>query len=429
LVAVFTIYSKLENKPPREIIESNNNALVFAHYWQDKNQKAQIRLLADEFEKQNADTKVVLRDYSYAQMRDMFLSATEADTADKTTRDFFSSDVFTVDPRWLYEAIRNSRLEPLTPYMENSGFSPSLQGASLQASLQGDPAQDDPASAFESWAIPLTSNINILFYNINVLKAVGFDRPPKSWKDFNAYARVLTTPGKYGISFSGAADSSYPEIYPWIWAAGVKMLDNGKPAFESKGIADVLIFFSKLNQDGLVSPGAFSKSKEQKFKEFTSSKVGMMVASVEDIEAIRKEMGDTSFGISTIPVPDNFSGKPVFGVTGTSIGIGSLSKHKETAWAFISYLSEHSPAISKAIHSIPGNGNTPSLDSLEGNPFFAKAYNMYEGADVVQEFTGIRRVRRLDAAVRDALLAMYAGASVEDTARTIQSLWEEALGE
>jgi multiple sugar transport system substrate-binding protein len=178
-----------------------------------------------------------------------------------------------------------------------------------------------------------------------------------------------------------------------------------------------------------VSRDAFSKSKEQKFKEFTGGKVGMMVASVEDIEAIRKKMGDTSFGISTIPVPDNFSGKPVFGATGTSIGIGSQSKRKETAWAFISYLSEHSPAIAKAVHSIPGNGNTPSPDSLEGNLFYAKAYDMYEGADVVQEFTGARRVRRLDAAVRDALLAMYEGASVEDTKRAIQRLWEEALGE
>jgi multiple sugar transport system substrate-binding protein len=429
VIVIITIFVKVNSEQIQEISGNSGTALVFAHYWQKDTVKTALKKLADEFENQNPGITIVLRDYSYAEIQHWFLEPSPETGADRKEKDFFAADVFTLDPRWLSEIIQNASLEPLVRYVAGTAFSPA-------APSEETPSERvvEPKARFEEWAIPLVSNIALLFYNIDVLKAAGFDRPPKNWTDFKKYAGVLSSPGRYGITLALEKDNSsgfYPEIYPWIWASGAKMFNKGAPDFENRLLIDTFTFFNELRQKGLIAPGipsdSFSKTRAQKIKEFISGKAAMMVASVEDIDTIRKQMGDTSFGVSTIPSPDNYAGKPVFGVTSTYAGIGSRSKHKDEAWAFISFLAEHSPALSATLNAIPGIGN-PLPATLEGNPFYTKAYDMYEIADEVQEFIGVARVNRLDLIVAEEVSKMFEqGQSVEKTASSIQNRWQTEL--
>ncbi|MDR1218824.1 MAG: extracellular solute-binding protein [Treponema sp.] len=383
------------------------DTLVLAHFWQDDAARNALQTLAEAFRKQNPDIFIEFRDYSYADMQDMLLVPLPGEITNRKLKDFASSDIFLFDPRWLSEMIRNNTLEPLADYIQE--------------------AENESAG---EWAVPLTASIDLLFYNIDVLKAVGFERPPKNWTEFEKYAKVLSSPGRYGWTFSLVSDG-YPEIYLWIWAAGAAMLkksdDRAIPAFNNRTVVETLGFINSLKNAGVIAPNVSTKTKIQKFNEFTSSKAGMMIASVEDIEAVRRKMGDTSFGVTTIPQPDNFAGsRPVFGVRNAYAGIRKDSERKEEAWAFISYLAGHSPLLADAIHALPGNGNTPV--SSKDDAFYKKVYDMYEGSEQMREFIDVPDVHILDAVVRDALAALFENGQLPDeTARTIQGRWEEAL--
>jgi ABC-type glycerol-3-phosphate transport system substrate-binding protein len=408
MCVVLTVFVKFKPDIVQEMMAPAHDRLVVAHFWQDDAVKNIFYTFAEEFQKQNPDIFIEFRDYSYTDMQDMLLSPFPEENADKKLKNFASSDIFIFDPRWLSEMIRDNKLEPLTEYIQTT--------------------EDNPAN---EWAVPLTASIELLFYNIDVLRAVGFERPPKNWTEFKKYAEVLSSPGRYGWTLSLESDG-YPEIYPWIWAAGAVMLErsgNGSgPVFNNEIVVKTLNFINTLHKDGVITPNISTKTKKQKFNEFISGKAGMMIASVEDIESIRQRLGDTSFGVSTVPYPDDFSGiHPVFGVRNAYAGVRSGSLYKNEARAFITYLAGHSPRLAGAAHILPGNGNTPA--SLKNNAFYTKVCDMYESSDQVQEFIGVPHVNMLDDVVRDALIAMFENGQIpEETARTIQARWENLLG-
>ncbi|MDR0785305.1 MAG: extracellular solute-binding protein, partial [Treponema sp.] len=355
--------------------------LVFSHFWQNEEAKAILRQLADDFEARRSgdeegNISVVLRDYP-ANYVEAMLTTSSTENDDKKKKDFLASDIFVFDSPVLYGAVQNGRLASLadTRWMDDQ---------------QGETRE-------EEWAIPLTSDIYMLFYNIDILNAIGFDRPPKNWTNFQKYVKSLTDNygNRYGLTLSLNGD--YPDIYPWFWAAGALMMKDGKPNFgdpaENSAILATLQFFAQLNQDRLIMPGSLLKTKQQKIKEFTENKAAMMVGSIGDIETVRRKMYDSSFGVSTIPVPDNFSGKPIFGLATTFAGIGAQSALKDEARAFLSLLLEHSSALAAAVHALPGNGNTPS--PVKENPAVAKAYDMFESSEVVEELSGMPKARGL----------------------------------
>jgi ABC-type glycerol-3-phosphate transport system substrate-binding protein len=434
VLAMATVFVKLGVETVQEI---SGPTLVFAHYWQDEAEKQVIRSLADDFEKQHQGMKVVLRDHPYSKMQDIFLAPRKED-ADRKEKEFLASDVFVFDSRWLYEIVQNGYIRPLTDFLQNPA--PPLEEGSEEGNIEDEAITgkeseimteiepEDGKSIEETWAVPLTSKIDLLFYNVDVLRAVGFDRPPKNWSDFKKYARVLSTPGHYGMSVSLSVDSGYPEIYPWIWAAGATMLIDNRPNFNGDFIVKSVDFFNSLKQEGLVSQ---TKTKSRKIEEFTSGKAGMMIASVSDIDIVRKSKSKPQFDVSTIPVPDNYSGKTVFGVISTYIGIGSQSRLKDEAWAFILFLSEHSPQLSSAVHAIPGNGNTP-VSTSDGA--ITKAYDIYESGEKIQEFIDAPNVTVLDTIVFNALSAMLepkpgeTPETPETTVQTIQERWGEVIG-
>jgi multiple sugar transport system substrate-binding protein len=395
--------------------------LIIAHFWQGDAAHTALADFAAEFLRQNPNTPVEFRAFSPDELRTMLVSPPPQTIdesvgkkprggrdADLPEERFREADVTVFDPVWLAEMTENAALEPYSIYSEYADES------------GGDPA--------DSWGVSLTASFDLLFYNIEVLKAVGFERPPKDRKEFLQYARQLSSPGKYGWTLSLEQTD---EFYPWIWSAGVSLFDTRDgikaPNFEQDAVRRTLAFIDDLNKQGVISPNAASKTKQQKFNEFISGRAAMMIASVDDIETIRKKMGDTSFGVTTVPYPDDFSGnRPIFGVRSSYLGIRNGCDRQEEALAFISFISERAPALAAALHVFPGNGSTPLF--LENNSLYAKAYDIFEGGVQVREFDGAPRVQNLNAAVQDSLTAMLEnGLSPENTARNIQALWKEAL--
>jgi multiple sugar transport system substrate-binding protein len=268
-----------------------------------------------------------------------------------------------------------------------------------------------------------------LFYNIDMLRQAGFDRPPKTRSEFLACAKAISNDGRFGIAF--ALNPEYPQgiqndIYSWIWAGGVKILKDGKPDITARPVVETLNFLKQFRTEGILAPNCFSTNRAQKLDAFASGKIGLMVAPVQDIEPLRRRMGDAGFGITTIPMPDSYLERPGLGLSYWYAGISRHSGHKAEAWTFLSFLADHAPVLAVAAHAAPGYG-TDTRNYFRNDALYTKAYQIYESADVIDELTGLPNVHTREIIVREEMRNMFeSNQSAEDTAQRIQSRWEAA---
>jgi multiple sugar transport system substrate-binding protein len=268
-----------------------------------------------------------------------------------------------------------------------------------------------------------------LFYNIDMLRQAGFDRPPKTRSEFFACAKALSNDGRFGIAFALSPD--YPQgiqndIYSWIWAGGEAILKDDKPDITARPVVETLDFLKQLRTEDILAPNCFATSRAEKLDAFATGKIGLMVAPVQDIEPLRQRMGDAGFGITTIPIPDSYLERPGLGLSYWYAGISRHSEHKAEAWTFLSFLADHAPALAEAAHAAPGCG-TDTRNYFRNDAFYTKAYQIYESADVIDELTGMPNVHEREIIVREELRNMFeSNQSAEDTAQRIQSRWEAA---
>jgi multiple sugar transport system substrate-binding protein len=175
-----------------------------------------------------------------------------------------------------------------------------------------------------------------------------------------------------------------------------------------------------LQENNILSPDSFSKTRQQKLDEFVSGRIGLMIAPVQDIEALRQRIGDAGFGITTIPTSDTYAGKSRIGLSRWYACISSHSEHKNEAWAFLSFLSSQAPALADAAYAVPGAGIYTRDDT-----FYSKAYDIYENADVTDELTGLPKTHTLETIVWEEVKNMLeAHQDAPATAQNIQTRWE-----
>jgi multiple sugar transport system substrate-binding protein len=279
----------------------------------------------------------------------------------------------------------------------------------------------------EQWGLPLVSFINPFFYNIKLLQDTGLDRPPKTHAELLACARTITdrSRGRFALALSLGPENPqgiFQDLLSWIWASSGGITGNtGKPDFTAPPVVETLRFLDQLHREELIMPGIFSGTRDEKIAKFTQGHIGMMIGSVSDIQTIRTQMGDSAFGITTIPAGAGYTGKPILGLSSWYLGLSRQGKHKEEAWAFLSFLLERESLIAARAHGIPGSGNI--INTFDEDPLYSKVYDIYAAGELIP-YTSLPRSADLSALVREEVYAMFEeGRSPEETAQAIQRRW------
>jgi multiple sugar transport system substrate-binding protein len=386
------------------MVQPGNTTLVFTQWWQDDLAEGALSSLVREFEALHPGIEIRLDNRPYPEIRDRIIPNMISRERSRES----SPDILGLDQYWLWHLVENGALEP----------------------LDEDPPNGEPVSLNtpdRKWALPLVLFINPLFYNIERLQAKGFNRPPKTRTELIEYAKALTEPqaGRFGLTLALSQDNPqgiYQDFFSWIWSSGTLTIRGGKADFSSPPVIETLHFLNRLYQDGCIAPGIFSKTETEKRREFLEGRAGMMIDSVSNIDAIRKQNPGAAFGVTTVPGPDAYTGKPAFGTAGWYAGIPQKSKHKDQARIFLSFLAEQSSLLTAKAHGVPANGNT---SSGETDPLYSKTSDMFESGEAVQELITLRNLDKLEAIVREALYAMFEqNRSPEETAQTIQRRWD-----
>ena len=325
--------------------------LTFATWWDDELKKGTLSALIAEYEGQNPGVTVKLEKKTWPEIEELLNGKTIIKDNNKNSQEQNPPDIFSIDPYAIGELEKNSVLAAPGTDKDSAGN-----------------------------VVSIISFINPLYYNIDLLQAAGFDRPPKNQTEFISYAKLLKEKGVYGAGLALSDPRSVSrQLLSWIWAAA------GSPAsaplkFDSKDVVDTLNFLNLLSQSLYANP--FDLSEADLLEAFGSGKIGMMIGSVQDVEKLKKTK--INFSITTIPVPVSYSKKPVFPLTVWYAGIYSGTKYPEEAKKFISFLKRKSEDIANAAYAVPGNG-TLNRELSKNDPYYAKAFDMYEAGEMVRE--------------------------------------------
>jgi multiple sugar transport system substrate-binding protein len=374
--ALFLLGTKSTNRRKK----AETPSIVFTQ-WREKEADKEVFLeIIAEFESLHSDFKVILNTCAYEDLRLALFQGI-------SLRDGTSpGDIIALDPLWVGELSKKEIVE------------------NVNASH--------------------ISFINILYYNIDLLKKAGFSRPPKTRGEFLAYARRFTVNPASGLALGmNSSRGAYDDILPWVWSAGVQLIKDGKPQANSRPVVECLSFLASLNSEGLLTPQSFATDSAGKLESFISGKAAFVIAPASEIEFVRGQMGDEAFGVTSIPVPDNYAGKSFYAVSAWTTGVYSASAQKEKAKLFADFLAEKTDYISSRMKAIPGNGAPPSYDV-----FFSKVWDIAIAGEAIQDFSGFNGAE-LEESFKEELSALFSGnTSAGETATAIQKRWEAILG-
>ncbi|MDR2048398.1 MAG: extracellular solute-binding protein [Treponema sp.] len=387
-------------------VPGKGSTLVFAQWWEDELEEGVLEKLVKDFEEEHPGIKVQLEKKSRQEIK-AALSGAEEQVRGKKRR---SADIFSVEGGWADDAGGGLAALDESLFLKKSPYTP--------RNFLPPPSPEETGNR----ALPVISFINPLFYNIELLRTAGFDRPPKNQTEFLSYVQAITKPerGIYGAVLALGEENSLGisrHVLSWIWSAGIQ---DGAFDFGSKQVVESLAFLNQLKP--YLYPDFFSTDEETRLDIFIGGKAGMMIGSVSDVKKLRERMKQ-DFSITTIPGPALYVGKPVFALSSWYAGIGAESEKREEATEFIAFLLEHASELADGAFAVPGNGDrNPEL--INTDPYYSKAYDMYDAGEMVRELYGTGRARKLNAVIYEELKRMFEGQSPENTAAAIQSRWE-----
>jgi len=361
-----------------------HTTLVFAQWWEDQLEGAILADLAAEFEKANPNVTIVLEKKGWDEIRESL----DGDAG---------PDMFSIDPYAFHELDSSFRLLAITTAKEGSAN-----------------------------ILPLISFINPLFYNIDLLRNAGFDRPPKNQTEFLSYVQRIKETGGGSIYGAGLALGGDPNginrhLLSWIWASTNSSESVENFRFNSREVTGALNFLNQLNRS--LYPYPFYLSDEDLLKAFCEGKVAMIIASSADIKKVRKT--HINFGITTIPSPESYTKKPVFPLNEWYLALNGKTLHQEEARQFAAFLKEKSESLAIAAYAVPGNGSRDRVLSRD-DPYYSKAFDMYEAGEMIRERYESPDISALNGIIHREVKFMFDGTRTpEQCAAAIQEGWEE----
>ena len=291
----------------------------------------------------------------------------------------------------------------------------------------------DNYSSERQFAIPLVSFMDLLFYNIEILKAAGFDSPPKTRDEFLAYARAVTNqrfPGVSGAAISLNSSDPYSlsrDVFSWMWAAGDDFISGEDGSLQLPGTAvNDITFLKNLYLEGLLAPRVFETTGDQRLEEFANGQAAMMIASSRVIPYLRQRMGDSVFGITTIPDPVT-GGRYNINISAIYAGISTDCEYPEEALRFLEFIIERSIFLCEELEAVPGvvTSIIPG-DYVENDPFYTKAWDIFESAWIINGFYGNLNAQNYERAfLEELMIFLNSNRTAQQTLTVIQQRWDE----
>lgn len=207
------------------------------------------------------------------------------------------------------------------------------------------------------YAMPFTSNVNVIYYRKDLVKQLGLPDPGSSWDNFYAVADGLTDPGKgmYGFALRGG-QGSVLAIESWLYAAtGVDSYfdHSGKSTLVGPKMTAALKRWA-----GMFGTSASQNDLQSDYKamtaEFDGGQAGMFFHNLGSYTDHTGTLGADKVGVAVLPPAPN--GKlTIEGLAQTGNVVFKGTQHPEEAWKLAAYIARSGVQgpYNKAIGQLP----------------------------------------------------------------------------
>ena len=402
VIAGFRSGADTDNKHKKtELLLSARYEELFGREWTE--------MLLREFEEKNTDLKLILMDNSDERDPDILI----------IEEGNFSSFA--------------AALASLEPY-----FNQERNLHNFTANQRFDSPDEIHKSNMDLYTVPLVSFMDLLFYNIDLLSAAGFDRPPKTRDEFLAYTKAVSQRKSAGAVLSLSIhdrQAAARDVFSWIWASGGDFWLNDsssqnaqKPVINTRSIIRDISFLGSLYGSETFASVSYSLTGEHRLEEFAQGKIALMIASTSVIPFLRERMGDNAFGITTIP-DSGLAVKYNLCLSGFYAGINANCEYPDEAWSFLSFLAEQIPLLCARLNAVPGVVSgffSGDFNYMQDDPFYSKARDIFESSEIVQGFSKTARAEEFERIVLEEMREFFeSGRTAEQTAAAIQRRWDE----
>lgn len=220
----------------------------------------------------------------------------------------------------------------------------------------------------KQYYLPIESGVIAMYYNTALFKAAGLTSPPKTWAEFDDYAKKLTNPEKKQFAVTGTLAVEPPtnatyDIYPLLLQGGAKLIVDNKAAFNTpEGVKAIETYVNRVNNLKISVPGVLSNGEKEKRANFASGNVAMMFEGPWGV-SIQKGL-NPNLEYDVAPLPKGVTtGSMVRGSVNT---VTTQAQDPEAAWKFVRWLS--SPKGSEMWAK--GTGGFPSRLDVANQDWF-----------------------------------------------------------
>jgi multiple sugar transport system substrate-binding protein len=257
-------------------------------------------------------------------------------------------DVCAIDQIWLADLVAEDVLAPLDDYVTDEirkDLPPGLEEAFVYQN--------------KTWGMPFLVNVQLFFYNEELLKKAGYSTPPGSLEALEDYMRGMKEKGVVEYPWTDAWQAGESLVTEFVWLLGAydgQLFDqDGQPVFDQQPGVQALTFMRTLLDEELVSPTILSNddlSAKDDFlagrAAFTSGWIFLQGLIGETSGALIKNAGKMDLLPASKYVPTKTSSV----ISAQGLAILQDSSQKERAWQWVQFFT--SPLVQRAfVYEMP----------------------------------------------------------------------------
>ncbi len=325
------LLSQLGTFQAKEKYKTFNNVEV--HFWHTQSRANQdaLNALVDEFNSTHPGITVIPE---FKNNYDDLLKAVQAAGAGGELPDL------TVGyENWLPGFVNSGLSVPFDDFLNSpNGFTDSQLADFFPAFIKTNmyPALDN-----KMWSFPFTKSMPMLWYNADLLKAAGIDKPPATWDEFVADSKAVAKPddGIYGYEFEAGTS----EFIAGVYSRGGTIMDPKELTFTfNNPQAQAQL---QMLADG-VNDGSFLATEPGKFQyeiDFANQKCAFIISSSTSVSYIKsyypKDNPDYDFNWTGTVIPHGSDvSTPVTTLYGGNILMYKTTPEREqAAWSFVKW--------------------------------------------------------------------------------------------
>ncbi|OOG57972.1 sugar ABC transporter substrate-binding protein [Rhodanobacter sp. C03] len=312
---------------------AENHELTF---WTIGREGEAIGKLLPEFERTHPDIQVNVQQLPMSAAHQKLLTAFAGGS---------TPDLTQLGNTWLPEMVALDALEPLQKRVDRSTV---IRQDDYFASIWATNVIDD-----KLYGVPWYVDTRLLFYRKDLLKAAGFNAPPRDWAEWRHMLAALSDPAQhtYGILLP---TNEYEQLMSLALQEPDPLLRDGSRYgnFESAGFKRALTFYVdtfRLHQ----APAITNVEAGNPWSEFGRGVYAFYLSGPWNIGEFRKRLPATQqddWSTTPLPGPDDAG---IGAAGGSSLVIFRTAKHKDAAWQLIEYLSQ--PQVQQRFYDLLGD--------------------------------------------------------------------------